>query len=40
MAVYTDDDGNKYTYPASAIWKIGIPVVLVAAGVVAYVFLF
>jgi hypothetical protein len=34
MAFYTNEDGEKVTYPASAIWKIGVPVVVVAAVVV------
>ena len=34
MAFYTNEDGEKVTYPASAIWKIGVPVVAVAIVVV------
>jgi hypothetical protein len=35
MAFYVNEDGEKVTYPASAIWKIGVPVVVVALVVVA-----
>lgn len=40
MSTYTDKDGNKYTYPASAIWKVGIPVVLGVCAIVVWMFFF
>jgi hypothetical protein len=39
MATYTGDDGTKYHYPASAIWKVGIPVAIVV-GVAVWFLLF
>ena len=39
MASYTDDEGNKHTYPASMVWKVGVPAVIVIGVIVLWVLL-
>jgi hypothetical protein len=38
MSSYTTEDGTKYNFPASAIWKVGLPLAAVAVIVVLFLF--
>lgn len=35
--MYETEDGKKYTFPASAIWKVGLPLAAVAVIVLLFI---